>query len=447
MGIPVSLVLLGRARWLAGRARWLAVLAVLGCDLFNTTADEPCTTFTVSLDFPGAPPDLGAKSLRTNEARWGALGPAVSYKAYDDDGVGMELIVIPGTPCGRDDGDRTTFDLASCFASGQGTDVSYAVYRANPNTGAYLDRWLATAGTVTIESVAGGAKILTFQDMLMEPQGDTRGPFAVDGVWDETLELDFGCYDDDPNDTVPPGTTEGASDGGGDGDGDSDGGDGTGGTAGDGDGDGECRTFATAKTLTLEVQGMSFPGQETCSFDGASLTYACTVVGTDGTTTTVRTYSSLGDFVAEGAAVGTVRVARVDTTGDTTPETAQVYNYDGEGRPTGSSTEQTGAGEMVRTEAFTAWDAAGRPTAGIEDWTLSVQSCAGREVGFTYDDGARTSTFTASGGTGPDCVALPTRITGEFDADHILVRAVTTASGVDQVATFVVDSTDTVCLP
>jgi hypothetical protein len=196
-----------------------------------------------------------------------------------------------------------------------------------------------------------------------------------------------------------------------------------------------CRTFATRQTSTL-TSTSTFPGvpvieatgSTSCAFDAPSATLRCdsttAIASCNSTSSFSSTYSSVADFVDEGAVIGRALVSRSTSSGTVStpdlrggcvsapfPATSVNYTYDAQRRPT-SASDSTGAVTIT----YTAWDASGRPTRG----TTTTSVCSSEPFSYGYDDAARTIVYTTERGGIGTC-PLSTSIY-VYDGMGLLVR-------------------------
>lgn len=214
------------------------------------------------------------------------------------------------------------------------------------------------------------------------------------------------------------------------------------GTGGSGSGSGlgsgsaaSCRTYPTAATVTTTLpSGASQTASLTGAFDSSVNRATVTTLGPTGAvcTTSVSTYRSTADFVDEVRVIPGVslQTMTVTTNGPACGGVTSTvnYNYDASGRLTSFVTMALG---VSSTTAYTAWDSAGRPTAG---------SFPGTTIANSYDDATRTwiqRQTPASGG------ASTTTMT--FDANGNQVSVVNTSGNFTSTTTFNTTATNRVC--
>jgi hypothetical protein len=124
------------------------------------------------------------------------------------------------------------------------------------------------------------------------------------------------------------------------------------------------------------------------------------------------------------------------------------WTYDSSGRPTSSHLGDGSAGDAgscphPETFEFTAWDAAGRPTAGTLSSTLS--GCTATTT-RSYDDTNRTVTAVYSACTGTPPLAAETVVT-TYDANGLVIMSSLMAgSGLSlNPTTYMIASTAQIC--
>jgi len=205
--------------------------------------------------------------------------------------------------------------------------------------------------------------------------------------------------------------------------------------------DQDCRTYASAMTITANGQGYSSKSDQTCRYNAASNQMSCTTTTSDSmgrstTSTSVTAYPSTADFVDEGRIIPPPRrssgTSTTITLGDRKLSSTLTSEYDSQHRLT-REVGQSPAG--TQTTAYTEWDAKGRPTRG----TNSVPGMS-NALSITYDDAARTVATTSNAG-GQTMVA-----TAVFDANGNLKSTMTNGGGASAVTTtFEIAGTDRVC--
>jgi hypothetical protein len=192
------------------------------------------------------------------------------------------------------------------------------------------------------------------------------------------------------------------------------------GGSGGGSGD-SCRQYATEYTRTSSGEFEAW----TCAFDRPSVTTTCT---SDVGDVRATTWAGIENAVAENRPVGSRRAERTTETIAFSSRPCRLtrdfsHSHDGYGRLTAvevtiDPTAPCGTSEVT----YDAWDAAGRPTHGIENG-VGGELCAGQDVSLTYDDALRTITSARSGGT--DCLAYTS--VSQYDEDGIPTTSMTGA--------------------
>jgi hypothetical protein len=168
----------------------------------------------------------------------------------------------------------------------------------------------------------------------------------------------------------------------------------------------DCRAMATAATTKSRGPGFSADTTTTCSYDTATNQSTCTnkytdSLGTSTTTVSVTTFASLADAIDEIKVIPPRRRSlRTDTTATGARGSAAsslANTYDNENRLIQEVGESPGG---TFTTTYTAWDEAGRPTAGKTVMRANINSLT-----LAYDDKARTlTTTTDTGGQRLVCV-------------------------------------------
>jgi len=187
--------------------------------------------------------------------------------------------------------------------------------------------------------------------------------------------------------------------------------------------------------------GFSSTFKQTCSFDSQAFRGTCTNEYSDsrgtsnGSTTFVTTYASIGEFLDEVRVVPPLFKAlksNATTTGPAGRTSETTYTYDGQGRLTKEAT----AGAPTST-TYTEWDKAGRPTK-VQDVGRGFNNT--RDVSF--DDVQRTRTIRVTP-AGRGQVVMTTIET--FDADGNPIRQVATAGPSTTTTTITINSTQRIC--
>jgi YD repeat-containing protein len=201
----------------------------------------------------------------------------------------------------------------------------------------------------------------------------------------------------------------------------------------------DCRTVPTASTtVTASASGKS-TAKTKCSYNKATNEVTCTgdysdTLGTSSVSTSVTTFRSLDDFLAEIQANPPIRRstrAVTTTRGKTGLTKATVtYSYDARQRLT-RETLSTGS-----TTTWTSWDGSGRPTAGA----TAVKGGIRTTITVSYDDPSRS--FTRTEGSGVHSATC----TMTFDANGNPELAVCRGSGaISSRATTKTTATEKVC--
>lgn len=176
-------------------------------------------------------------------------------------------------------------------------------------------------------------------------------------------------------------------------------------------GRGNCRTYPTSYT----VSGASY----TCAWNGTNLQLVCTGPTTTGTIQ----YPSLQKFIDETKIVARFFLTRITITG-AGPSTTN-YSYDSQDRLSGISIAAAGVTSL--TYGYNAFDAQGRPTAGLYNLSASGFTCVNANIVRSYNDSARTMTETISGGVGILC--SPSTSTSTYDAETGIDTTVVASPG------------------
>jgi hypothetical protein len=194
-----------------------------------------------------------------------------------------------------------------------------------------------------------------------------------------------------------------------------------------------CRTFATAYMTAFTGQPVTSNVTTTCGFSIVTNQLSCTHVGTSsdgesGTITTVTTYASRGDAVDEIAVIPPLRRAQSMLTSYPFETDSITYAYDASKR---LATEQ-GQG----TTTYTAWDTAGRPTAGSR---VGGPTSTTTTKTLSYNNANRTLvTVDTTAGTSSTCTTV-------FDANGIQLSRTCGAGASLVVATTTLQTTAQFC--
>jgi hypothetical protein len=233
---------------------------------------------------------------------------------------------------------------------------------------------------------------------------------------------------------------------------------GSGGGAGGGSGSGggsstggnppsACRVYATKFTIVTTGGPVTITAQHTASFDPAALTLTDT--WTDNTSSgggnSVAHFASVADFVTQASSM-------IDGKGGPTSVafangTVETHVYDSLGRLQSLTSSRNGVTNVVTT--YTAWDSAGRPTGGTQDfYATDSEKCLGRAVSVDLNDVTRTAVWSYSGGTNYSAYGLNNclddKTTEHFDTQFLLGNVIIAGPTMSQ-QTYTNSSTDTVC--
>jgi len=155
--------------------------------------------------------------------------------------------------------------------------------------------------------------------------------------------------------------------------------------------------------------------------------------GCAGPFTTVSTWNSIADFVAEvGVIPPLTRAARTESLAGAcgNPGSTQTFTYDGQNRLT-RVVQQTGSGVTAATTSYTAWDSFGRPTVGTQTRGAGLSA-----ISISYDNAVRKTFTTRSLGNN-----APVVVTTTFDANGNVIGL----NGAGTTAVTTIISTATVC--
>jgi hypothetical protein len=196
---------------------------------------------------------------------------------------------------------------------------------------------------------------------------------------------------------------------------------------------GACRIYATDANVATTALGQTLNARLTAAFNTSNNTATITTLSANGAacTTSVNTYRSKDDFVDEVRVVPGLTLQTSTTTtnsGGCGSLTSTVnYTYDAQRRLTSFTTTTLG---VSGTTTYTAWDSAGRPTAG---------SFAGTAIQNMYDEAARTMTQTQTAGGGTSTTVTT------FDANGNQVSVVAKSGQVTTTTTFSNTATAQLC--
>lgn len=199
-----------------------------------------------------------------------------------------------------------------------------------------------------------------------------------------------------------------------------------------------CRTAATSITSVAGTPAYTATVTTSCSFDSATARGRCLVQFRDprgtSTSTTETVYASVADFVDEVRVVPPLMKAQssasVTVGAGTTSKGAVVNTFDAQGRLT--RTVSTGASGVQSTTAYSAWDAAGRPTVATD---IGPGFNSRREI--RYDDVRRTRTTVVRRG--------PVTTVEYFDANGNPTRQTTQGGGSGTMSVITTNATTRVC--
>jgi hypothetical protein len=174
------------------------------------------------------------------------------------------------------------------------------------------------------------------------------------------------------------------------------------GTGGTGGSTQSCRTGVSTYRIVTVGPSLTSTTNGSCTFNAATVEGTCTnnysdTAGTVLTSVSVTRHTSRGDVVDEvsvipplNRALGTT-TSVTGTTGNSTG--TSTLSYDSQRRlVTIAAVSQPGG--TTSTTTYTAWDSAGRPTAGTQ-----VSSGSTTAVTYAYNDSTRTQTIVSSGQT------------------------------------------------
>jgi YD repeat-containing protein len=187
--------------------------------------------------------------------------------------------------------------------------------------------------------------------------------------------------------------------------------------------------------------GFSSTFKQTCSFDRQAFRGTCTNEYSDGrgtsngSTTFVTTYASIGEFLDEVRVVPPLFKAlksNATTTGPAGRTSETTYTYDSQGRLTKEATEGAPA-----STTYTEWDQAGRPTK-VQDVGRGFNNT--RDVSF--DDAQRTRTTRVTPAERGQVVMTTIET---FDADGNPIRQVATAGPSTTTTTITINRTQRIC--
>jgi hypothetical protein len=191
-------------------------------------------------------------------------------------------------------------------------------------------------------------------------------------------------------------------------------------------GQSSCRNYVTASSQVTQSPQYVATIASTGSFNSSTfqLTAPFAYSDTQGTTFTtnqVLSYPSIADFVDEVSVIPPLTRwtgLTITSTGSSgTVTTTNTNSFDGQKRWTQNLANTPGTASVITT--YTAWDSAGRATAG------NLTTGAGlTTIAFTYNDAARTQTQTSSTPGFATYVGVST-----FDANGNMTQNVATVDG------------------
>jgi YD repeat-containing protein len=193
---------------------------------------------------------------------------------------------------------------------------------------------------------------------------------------------------------------------------------------------GTCRTFA-ANATGIDDATPSITATVTGAFNSSTRQFTATAgsVQTGVCSTVVFNYNSIADFVNEVGVVPPRALVTQSTStsgpgcGSAAITSTITYSYDAQRR----LTQAVQGGQTI---TYTAWDSAGRPTAG--------NSTGGMSISHVYVDAARTDTVTTISNSSTTTVRLT------YDANGILLSEVY-LTGPSHTVTWTTASTNMVC--
>jgi YD repeat-containing protein len=177
-----------------------------------------------------------------------------------------------------------------------------------------------------------------------------------------------------------------------------------------------CRNYSSnfTETSTNTQNGMTAMRTYTCAFSTATNALTCTSSRNGvGCETNTKQYASTADFVDEVSVIPPRSLFQTETwtnisTCGANPNRTDTYSYDAQRRVTSGTNGLTSV-------TYTAWDAAGRPTAA----TFST----GSNASWTYDASTRTRVQTVTGATSAT-------LTSVYDTNGNLTNTTATANGI-----------------
>jgi hypothetical protein len=228
----------------------------------------------------------------------------------------------------------------------------------------------------------------------------------------------------------------------------------------------ECRVSVTQavteSSSTDPMRSGKRHRERTCAFDLATNTLACEYLSTEtgDRSTSVATWASREDAVAENYPIGRLRLAslRVDyerpVPADAPREAflngpcayTSSVTYASDGRPLSAAHKPDDERCRESSILYSDWDDAGRPLRGVAMQMTSQESgfvklCGESHVTLSYDDDNRTSVADAA--ADPDCEDSRERI--EYNADHIQLTSQFEWSGITSTTETTIQAVETIC--
>ena len=164
-----------------------------------------------------------------------------------------------------------------------------------------------------------------------------------------------------------------------------------------------CRNGPGTYRVTTAGGGVTSSTNGSCEFDPTNIEGTCTNQYTDSsgqkfTSVSVTRHASRGDVVDEVSVIPPLTRSISTTTtisGSVKSVGTSTHTYDAQRRLLRTDSTTTQSGRTTKsTTTYTAWDSAGRPTAG--------SNSAGTRLSFTYDNATRTQVSTTVG-SGVSC--------------------------------------------
>ena len=164
-----------------------------------------------------------------------------------------------------------------------------------------------------------------------------------------------------------------------------------------------CRNGSGTYRVTTSGGGVTSTTNGNCVFDATRVEGTCTNEYTDSsgqkfTSVSVTRHATRGDAVDEVSVIPPLNRSISTTTtisGSVKSVGTSTHTYDERRRLVRTDSSTTQQGRITKaTTTYTAWDSAGRPTAG--------SNSAGNRLAFTYDNAARTQ-VSITVGSGVSC--------------------------------------------